>query len=152
MPEAKLSSEEARSKICEYLKKQHVVTVCVANKTGESWCASCFYAFDKETMTFYFLTDPVTKHGSWMEQNAKVSGTVASQPRMIQRIQGLQYTGTARIIPGGEDSVARRLYMKTFPMAVVSKTPIWSLEIETAKFTDNRLGFGTKVLWSRTEA
>jgi uncharacterized protein YhbP (UPF0306 family) len=40
-------------------------------------------------------------------------------------------------------------YLKRFPYAVLSGTPIWIVEITYAKFTDNRLGFGKKIIWKK---
>jgi uncharacterized protein YhbP (UPF0306 family) len=42
---------------------------------------------------------------------------------------------------------ARMAYLKRFPYAALSGTPVWIVEITYAKFTDNRLGFGKKLVW-----
>lgn len=142
--------DDARSAICAFLKKNHVLTLSTA-LNNESWCASCFYSFDDEEMTFFLMTELNTRHGKMMMENPKVSGTIAGQPKVVGKIQGLQFSGTARMMEGDLAGSARKIYLRRFPVAIISKAPLWAIEIDIAKFTDNRLGFGTKLHWSRKE-
>ena len=44
---------------------------------------------------------------------------------------------------------ARTAYLKKFPYAVLMKTSLWDLWIIYIKMTDNRLGFGKKLIWEK---
>ena len=43
----------------------------------------------------------------------------------------------------------RKKYLKRFPYAVLMKTQLWIVELTFVKFTDNRLGFGKKIIWEK---
>ncbi len=140
--------DEPRGRICAFLKKHHVLTLCCALE-NESWCASCFYVFDESNMTFFLMTEPDTQHARMMRENPKVSGAIAGQPKIIAQIQGLQFSGNCRMLEGTEAEEARKHYLRRFPIARMASAPLWAVTIETAKFTINRLGFGTKLHWTR---
>lgn len=140
--------DDARTQICTFLKKHHVLTLCTAIE-NESWCASCFYFFDESRMTFFLMTEADTRHAKMMRENPRISGAVAGQPKIVSRIQGLQFSGSCRMLEDFEAEEARKHYLHRFPIATMASAPLWAASIETAKFTDNRLGFGTKLLWKR---
>ncbi|TKI08621.1 YhbP family protein [Martelella alba] len=134
--------------IVAYLKKQHVLTLCVGN--GQTlWCANCFYALDEATMCLYMLTDGNTRHGGLLAENHSVAGTINDQTVTVSRIKGIQYRGDVRRLEGDEAQSARKLYTARFPLAKIAGTPIWRLRLDEIKFTNNTLGFGTKISWLR---
>lgn len=45
----------------------------------------------------------------------------------------------------------RKAYLKRFPFALAVKLDLWILHIDYIKMTDNRLGFGSKLLWLRED-
>lgn len=100
-------------------------------------------------MCLFLLSEQETQHAQMILRNPKVSGTVAGQPRIVARIQGLQFSGICHVLEGEESKAARKLYLRRFPVALASRAPLWALKINKAKLTDNRLGFGSKILWER---
>ncbi|RLS11995.1 hypothetical protein CKN53_21000, partial [Acinetobacter baumannii] len=42
-------------------------------------------------------------------------------------------------------------YCRRFPVAKVSSAPLWQLNLLEIKMTNNALGFGKKLHWSRVE-
>lgn len=78
-----------------------------------------------------------------------VAGGIALETKQIALLRGLQFTGVME--PCGESDLdrCRLLYLKRFPFAVLKMGELWKISIKEAKLTDNRLGFGTKLLWSR---
>ncbi|WP_459177177.1 YhbP family protein [Ewingella americana] len=134
--------------IGKFLGKNHLLALCAA-ADGEMWSANCFYVADVSSMTLYFMTELKTLHGTLMQQNPKVVGTIAPQPKTIALIKGIQYRGEAFILTGDEDITARHLYCKHFPIAIAMKAPIWALKLNNIKMTDNTLGFGKKLFWTR---
>lgn len=134
------------SKILEFIN-EHFLLTFAAHSLEQVWCASCFYVYDSETFSFYFSTDPSTLHGSLAVANASVAANIVLETETIGKIQGLQLRGTATILEGTALKKAKKMYLKRFPYAILKKTTMWALSMEYAKFTDNRLGFGTKLIW-----
>jgi uncharacterized protein YhbP (UPF0306 family) len=44
----------------------------------------------------------------------------------------------------------KKAYLKRFPYAIFANTNLWILKINYLKMTDNRLGFGKKLIWQKT--
>ena len=135
-------------KIVSYIKANNILTVCTVHEQIP-WAASCFYAFDKESMEFFFLTSLETRHGAEMNNNNRVAGTVSSQQANVAKIKGLQFSGTAQLLSGETEKKGRTLYYKRFPYARIHAAPLWSIRIDAMKYTDNSFGFGTKLFWER---
>ena len=135
--------------IIEFLKKHHVLTLATS-VDNQPWCCNCFYAFLKEEMVLVFTSDEKTKHIQNSLQNCKVAGSVVLETSVVGKIQGIQLTGTLNESQGELATKVQLTYLKRFPFAVLSNTKLWVFSIETAKMTDNRLGFGKKILWHRS--
>lgn len=137
--------------ILSYLKKNHVFTLCAT--TGDDlWCASCFYVADTGAMMLYFLTEPHTRHGTLMQQNPLVAGTISAQTMTVAKIRGIQFRGEVTTLSAEEEKQARARYCRRFPVAVAAKTPLWGLRLNEIKMVNNTLGFGKKLHWLRFSA
>ncbi|MGC6388084.1 YhbP family protein [Ewingella sp. S1.OA.A_B6] len=134
--------------IGKFLGKHHVLALC-ATADGDMWSANCFYVADISTMTLYFMSELKTLHGTLMHKNPQVVGTIAPAPKTIALIKGIQYRGDALILTGEEETAARYLYCQHFPIAATMKAPVWALKLNQIKMTDNTLGFGKKLFWTR---
>jgi uncharacterized protein YhbP (UPF0306 family) len=44
---------------------------------------------------------------------------------------------------------ASRAYLRRFPVAALMETRLWMVELTHIKMTDNRLGFGKKLVWEK---
>lgn len=114
------------------------------------WAASAFFAYDPEQQRLLFLSSLETRHGELLALNPRVAGTITSQFTEIAQIHGLQFYGIARRLAApheAEDACA--LYYTRFPQARGFTAPVWEIRLLQLKLTDNRLGFGTKIQWSR---
>jgi len=130
------------------LRRHHLLSIATVSDRGP-WCASCFYAWDKDNNTLVITTDTDTRHGKEFAGNPHVAGTIALETKRIGRIRGIQFTGTVTE-PAGDALVrARRIYLKRFPFALLADLHLWTISPEEIKLTDNRLGFGKKILWNR---
>ncbi|WP_318356191.1 YhbP family protein [Enterobacter sp.] len=139
---------ESLAAINRWLAKQHVLTWCVANQ-GELWCANAFYLFDSKKVAFYILSEDHTRHAQMTGPQAKVAGTVNGQPKTVALIRGVQFKGVIRRLNEEESEVLREQYNRRFPVARVLAAPVWEIELDEIKFTDNTLGFGKKLHWLR---
>jgi len=131
-------------KIVAFIEKHHLLTLATCHE-GKPYCASCFFAFVEESPTFVFATDENTRHGKEALSNPNVAGTVALETNILGKVQGIQFTGIFREAKGDES----KAYFKKFPYALAMNPKLWSIEIETIKFTDNTMGFGRKIEYKK---
>jgi len=140
--------EQPDPKIVAFFKKHHVMTLstCVDQ---HPWCANCFYAFDDEMMTVIFTSGIETRHIKEALLNNFVAGNVVLETTIVGKIQGIQFSGVLSLPEGEAAEKINNRYLKKFPFAVLMNTTLWEFRIDYAKMTDNRLGFGKKLIWER---
>lgn len=135
-------------RITKFFRKHHVLTIATS-VNGEPWCANCFYVYLENENALVFTTDKDTRHGKEFLLNTFVAGSVVLETRLIGKIQGIQFQG---IVSEPEDEIlehARNAYIKRFPVAMLMETHLWIVRLSHIKLTDNRLGFGKKLIWSK---
>lgn len=136
-------------RIIRFFKKHHVLTIATTI-INEPWCANCFYVYLEEENSLVFTTDPETRHGQEFIKNPLVAGSVVLETSIIGKIRGIQFQG---IISEPKEKLlqkAKSAYLKRFPVAIFMDTHLWVVELTLIKMTDNRLGFGKKVVWEKT--
>lgn len=126
-----------------FIKQHHVLNLSVAHE-NKSWSASCFYAF-LENGVFVFASDNDTRHMNYIAKNPFVSATIALETKQIGLIQGIQCEGVVRKV----SKEGQKAYFQAFPYARAMSPKLWEIEIAFAKLTDNRFGFGKKLIWQR---
>ncbi len=134
--------------IISFIKKHHVFNLAVCHNE-KLWTASCFYTLWEEEMALVFLSDNNTRHAQMMINNANVAGTITLETRIVGKIQGLQFSGEVKKLEDKTLMLAKRLYYKRFPYTRGTQSTFWMLTINDAKLTDNRLGFGKKIVWEK---
>lgn len=134
--------------ISRWLGKQHVVSYCVASDR-DMWCANAFYLYDPQGVAFYFLSDPNTRHAQISGVQARVAGTVSGQTKNVALIRGVQFNGELTLMEGETAVALRECYNRRFPIARAMSAPVWMIQLNELKFTDNTLGFGKKFIWQR---
>ena len=134
-------------RIRSLFRSHHLLGIATVSEQGP-WCASCFYAWDKENNTLIITTDPATRHGSEFRSNPHVAGTIALETKRVGRIRGVQFTGTVSEPAGDDLRRAKSIYLKRFPYAALTEIHLWVIKPNHIKLTDNRLGFGKKIIWS----
>ncbi len=137
-------------RIIRFFKKHHVLTVATT-VNGKPWCASCFYVYLEVENTLVFTTDPETRHGREFILNANVAGTVVLETMLIGKIRGIQFSGIVSEPSGDILEKARHAYLKRFPIASLMDTHLWIVSLNYIKMTDNRFGFGKKLIWDSSE-
>jgi len=135
------------SRIIRFFRKHHVLTI--ATSVGnEPWCANCFYVYLEEENALVFTTDSTTRHGREFLENSLVAGSVVLETMVIGKIRGIQFQGKVSEPEGELLSKAKSAYLKRFPVAVLMDTRLWVVRLSYIKMTDNRLGFGKKLIWT----
>ena len=135
------------SRIIKFFKKHHVLTI--ATSVGnEPWCANCFYTYLEDENLIVLSTDEETRHGKEFTENPLVAGSVALETMVIGKIIGIQFQGIIYKPDGDGLSKIKSRYLKRFPVAVLMNTQLWAIKPTYIKMTDNKLGFGKKLVWS----
>ena len=136
-------------RIVEFIKEHHVLTLATCSDNNP-WCANCFYIYLEEENCFVFTSDNETKHVQDVLANTNVAGSVVLETYTVGKIQGIQFNGIMEKPEKPLASVSKKAYLKRFPFAVLMKTSLWVVRLNHIKMTDNRLGFGKKLIWERT--
>ena len=134
-------------RIIKFFRKHHVLTIATSVE-NEPWCANCFYVYLEEENSLVFTSGSDTRHGREFLKNQLVAGSVVLETMVIGKIRGIQFQGIVTEATGDLLAVARRAYLKRFPVAALMDTNLWIVKLTLIKMTDNRFGFGEKVLWS----
>lgn len=134
---------ENLEKIIEFLEKHHTLSLATCKDNQLSSC-TLFYAYDKQTNAFIVASDTKTEHIQNVLENQNVSGTIHLETDIVGKIQGIQFKA---IMSAFKDE--RKVYLKRFPFALALNPTLWSIAIDSLKMTDNRLGFGKKLMWTR---
>lgn len=132
--------------ITSFIKEHHVLTLATVSD-NKPYCCNCFYVYLEESNYFVFTSDEETKHIKDIIKNNYTACAITLETSMIGKIRGLQITGKTNILLDMELSIAKEAYLKKFPIARMSKLNLWKFEPDFYKLTDNRLGFGKKIVW-----
>lgn len=133
-------------RIVKFFRKHHVLTIATT-VDNEPWCANCFYVYLEEENALVFTTDTTTRHGQEFVKNPLVAGSVVLETIIIGRIRGIQFQGTVSEPEKELIAKAKKVYLLRFPPATLMDTHLWVVKLTHIKFTDNRLGFGKKLIW-----
>ncbi|MFZ2339258.1 MAG: hypothetical protein WAW07_05970 [Bacteroidales bacterium] len=133
-------------RIKKFFRKHHVLTIATSTVAGP-WCANCFYVYLEEENALVLTTDPETRHGKEFFINSFVAGSVVLETRIIGMIRGIQFQGIVVEPDGDLASKSKIAYLKRFPVAMLMDTHLWVVQLTFIKMTDNRLGFGKKLIW-----
>jgi len=137
-------------RILDFIKEHHVLTLATS-VDDKPYACNCFYVYDEQTNVFIFSSDEGTKHINDININNLVGGSIVLETSIIGKIQGIQFTGSMYKSENEDLKHYKKLYLKRFPFAVLTNTLLWFVEIDFLKMTDNRLGFGKKLIWGKNE-
>ena len=140
-----------KKQIIKFIKKHHVLTLATS-VDNKPYCANCFYVYLEDRNAFVFTSDVETKHIQDVLQNNYVAGSVVLETNVIGKIQGIQFNG---FLHEPKDQLlveVKKSYLKRFPIAQLMQTTLWVLDLTFIKLTDNKLGFGKKLIWNDDES
>lgn len=131
-------------KIVEFIEEHYVMSLATTYDNELSVC-SLFYLYDISTHSFIVASSEETRHIQHIKKNKEVAGNILLEIAEVSQIQGLQFNG---IFLALEDEKLQELYKKKFPAVKEIQTKFWQIHVQYFKMTDNRLGFGTKIIVS----
>lgn len=146
---ASMINQECMDKrMSSFIQEQKNLTFCTA-VNNEPYCANCFYAFISEENVLVFKSSDTTQHILNALANNSVAGTIVPDLRKVGEIKGVQFAGEFSAASGDMLARAKTSYYTKNPMALVMKGELWCIRLTSVKFTDNTLGFGSKLSWER---
>jgi len=131
------------------LLREHYIFTLAVTRGNQPWCATCFYIYDEERNLFIFTSEEDTRHirDAVETGNFLTSGAIALETNMIGKLRGIQFSGTMFKLEGSELKSAKKAYFEKFPIDRFSTLYLWGIKPDIIKMTDNRLGFGKKLIW-----
>lgn len=135
-------------KIVDFINDHHVLTLATSFDE-EPWCANCFYVYMPNENSLIFTSDFGTKHIQQASHNIYVAGSVVLETSIVGKIQGIQFQGIISEPKGDFLDKVKTAYLKRFPIAMLMETHLWVVDLTYIKMTDNRLGFGKKLIWEK---
>ena len=138
------------ARIIRFLERHHVMTLATVHD-GQPHCCTLFYAYDTARNRFVVTSSASTLHVKQVERNPRIAGAIALESKVIGKLQGIQLQGT--MTRPHEESLleARKTYLHRFPFAALMDIDLWIIDPDYLKLTDNRLGFGKKLLWKSSD-
>jgi uncharacterized protein YhbP (UPF0306 family) len=130
-------------KIEEFIAQHHVLTLATAVENEVHAC-SLFYVYDAQEKSFIVASSEKTLHIEQVEKNPRVAGNILLETEQVGKIQGLQFHGFVSRV---NQTKQKALYFKRFSYALALNPTLWSIRVDFFKLTDNRLGFGKKLIW-----
>lgn len=137
---------EIDKRIIEFINDHHVLTLATSIDNSP-YCANCFYVYLEEKNMLVFTSDMETKHVQDVIQNPLVAGSIVLETNIVGKIRGLQFCGHMYKPNEELHKKVKKRYLKRFPVAMLMKTTLWVIDLTFLKYTDNRLGFGKKIIW-----
>jgi len=134
--------------------QRHFVMALATSDGEQSSSTPLYYLYLEDHKWLVFTSDPSTLHMRLLRIHPEVSGCVFTETMEVEQIQGIQFRGT--LVPAQDEALQDRLksdYLQRFPMAkTVFETrpsPLWAIQLDWVKWSDNSQGFGYKEIWSR---
>ena len=133
-------------RITDFIARHHVLTLSTV-ADGMPHCCNLFYAYDPQRNLFAVTSSDETLHARQARQNPRIAASVVLETRVVGKVQGLQIRGT--MMPAEAETLpsVRKVYLGRFPYAAAVKLELWTIRPDFMKLTDNRLGFGKKIVW-----
>jgi uncharacterized protein YhbP (UPF0306 family) len=151
MNHTKIEQVLPEERIVDFINEHHVLTLATV-VDNKPWCANCFYVYLEKENCFVFTSDDKTKHVNDVLENSNVAGSVVLETKTVGKIQGIQFQGSMERPDKTIESKTKKAYLKKFPYAVLMKTSLWIVNLNYIKMTDNRLGFGKKLIWEKQDS
>jgi uncharacterized protein YhbP (UPF0306 family) len=130
-------------KIAMFIAKHHVMSLATSLGDDLSVC-SLFYVYDASSNSFIVASSDETTHIKHISDNKRVAGNILLETLSVGKIQGLQFKGDFLLL---EETRLKASYFKNFPYALALNPKLWQIKVDYFKMTDNRLGFGKKIIW-----
>lgn len=139
--------------VVQHLQAHHVATLATVGSDGV-WAAAVFYVHDGWNL--YFLSSPTSRHGLNLAEQPEVAVTIQADYTDWPGIKGVQMQARVQMLEGAEETHARALYGKRFPVVgklaqapaaivkALAKVRWYRVAPQRLLYIDNSLGFGQR--------
>lgn len=125
--------------------KLMVLGTCVNNKPHT---ATLFYCFIEDENVLLFMSKKTTQHAVECSQNKFVSCCINESKKRLLSSKSAQINGECFEVDENEFDNYYKKYTSRHPIALLFKnTTLYKVQCKEIKFTDNSLGFATKIIW-----
>lgn len=135
-------------RIVDFILRHQVFTLATSFEE-EPYCANLFYVYLKEENSLVFTSENKTKHIQQASHNVFVAGGIVAESNNIGQLQGVQFQGIVSQPQEELYRLAKKAFLNRFPVAGLMKTNLWVIDLTFLKLTDNRMGFGKKLVWEK---
>lgn len=146
MTEAQTETMKVDKRIVSFIQSQSVLTLATS-AYNIPYCAPCFYAYSENANALVFKSSAETNHIVQGVENQHVAGAVLPDKLVTGKVKGIQFSGTLDKVDAAIQDDLQKVYYKKYPFALAMGGELWAIKLSWIKFTDNTLGFGTKVIW-----
>ncbi len=141
-------SKKCLNRISSFLTNQTVLNLATSIN-NIPYCASCFYVYEEKNKFLAFKSKKDSRHILEAIRQKNVAGTILPDQHNPASIKGIQFQGIL-VFPDPEIlSSIKGSYYRKFPYARAISGDIWIIELNFIKMTDNNLGFGKKLVWTK---
>ena len=107
------ATSRLREELLDYLATHNVMTIA-SSRGNVPWAAAVFYA--SAEFVLYFLSNPQSRHGTNIAENAQVSAAIHEDYHDWRQIRGIQLEGRAeRLTSIRQQAEFWKVYQKKFP-------------------------------------
>lgn len=139
-------NEPLDKKLLKFFDEHHLLTVS-SSVNGIPYSFHCFYVYLEEEQKLVYTSSEETKHVQDFKHNDCIAAAIGLETKDVTKIQGVQIVGRTFQPEGELKQTAEKKYLKRFPYAKLMKTNLWVVDFDFIKMTDNRLGFGKKLIY-----
>ena len=140
-----------KKQIDAFIEKQACTSICYVDEKIQPDCFTCFYSYDADETLLHYKSRGDTHHSTLLLKKPMVAGTILPDKLNFLKIKGVQFKG---VVLSNEHPLTKNAsdhYYRKHPIALTMAGEIRTILIHSIKFTDNTLGFGTKLNWKRVE-
>lgn len=139
-----------KKRIFAFIKKKYLFTLCCADN-NIPWANAFYYVFDEENNRLIYVTSETTHHALTMMKNPQVAGTIFTPTRFNPSLQGVQFTGEAKMLTGKAADIARDLYKLEYKHEIIDTLSVWQVTLDYIRMVDHTLGFYSRLEWKRED-
>ncbi len=135
--------------IQQFIEANTCATICCIDEAALPYCFNCYYAYNRKNQLLYYKSSLDTQHSIHILINRQVAGSILPDKLNKLQVKGIQFQGTVLAEEHPLAVHAPADYYLKNPMAIAVPGQVWTVQINQIKYTDNTLGFGKKLAWSR---
>lgn len=137
-----------QKRISQFLHKKYLLTIACCEQ-DTPWANALYYVFDEAHERLIYVTGEQTHHAKVMLNNPRVAGTIFTPTRFYPSLQGVQFTGSAKMLKGKDATYARNLYKTQYKHELIDQLSVWAIELEFVRLLDHSLGLFGKIDWRK---